>query len=116
MVFWYGILLLAIEPTLSLGLAIWEWVVRGNKWWNRELTLKCKLKCYVKPMKDLLSVSPSQGNQGSIRGKEKILLTSVGIEPTTSGLDLQHKYVRENTPRKIDNFVAYSAPGHLTIG
>ena len=21
-------------------------------WWNRELTLKCKLKCYVKPMKD----------------------------------------------------------------
>ena len=22
--------------------------------WNRELTLKCKLKCYVKPMKDLV--------------------------------------------------------------
>ena len=21
-------------------------------WWNRELTLKCKLKCYEKPMKD----------------------------------------------------------------
>ena len=52
-------------------------------WWNRELTLKCKLKCYVKPMKDPLSVSPS--NQGTTRGKEKILLTSVGIEPTTSG-------------------------------
>ena len=22
-----------------------------HKWWNRELTLKCKLKCFVKPMK-----------------------------------------------------------------
>ena len=52
---------------------------------------KCKLKCYkmyVKPMKDPLGISPSKGNQGTIRGKEKILLTSVGIEPTTSRLDL----------------------------
>ena len=55
---------------------------------NRELTLKCKFKCYVKPMKDPLSVSPSKGNQGTTRGNEQILLTSVGIEPTTSGLDL----------------------------
>ena len=39
-------------------------------------------------MKDPLSVNPSKGNQGTARGKEKILLTSVGIEPTTSGLDL----------------------------
>ena len=39
-------------------------------------------------MKDLLGVSPSKGNQGTARGKETILLTSVGIEPTTSGLDL----------------------------
>ena len=52
------------------------------------LTLKCKLKCYVKPMKNPLGVSPSKGNQGTTRGKEKILFTSVGIEPTTSGLDL----------------------------
>ena len=58
------------------------------KGWNRELTLKCKLKCFVKPMKDPLGVSPSKGNQGTTRGKENILLTSVGIEPTTSGLDL----------------------------
>ena len=43
-----------------------------SKWWNRELTLKCKLKCYVKPMKDPLGVSPSKGNQGTTRGKEKI--------------------------------------------
>ena len=42
----------------------------------------------MKPMKDPLGVSPSKGNQGNTRGKEKILLTSVGIEPTTSGLDL----------------------------
>ena len=28
--------------------------------WNRELTPKCKLKCYVKPMKDPLGVSHSK--------------------------------------------------------
>ena len=39
-------------------------------------------------MKDPPGVSPSKGNQRTTRGKEKILLTSVGIEPTTSGLDL----------------------------
>ena len=39
-------------------------------------------------MKDPLNVSPSKGNQGTTRGKEKIILTSVEIEPTTSGLDL----------------------------
>ena len=39
-------------------------------------------------MKDPLGVSPSKGNQGTTRGKEKILLISVGIEPATSGLDL----------------------------
>ena len=39
-------------------------------------------------MKDPLGVGPSKGNQGTTRGKEKIILTSVGIEPTTSGIDL----------------------------
>ena len=39
-------------------------------------------------MKDPLGVSPNKGNQGTTRSKEKILLTSVGIETTTSGLDL----------------------------
>ena len=39
-------------------------------------------------MKDPPGVSPSEENQGTTRGKEKFLLTSVGIEPTTSGLDL----------------------------
>ena len=38
--------------------------------WNRELILKFKLKCYVKPMKDPLGVSPSKGNQGTTRGKK----------------------------------------------
>ena len=39
-------------------------------------------------MKDPLGVSPTKGNQGTTRDKEKIILTSVGIETTTSGLDL----------------------------
>ena len=39
-------------------------------------------------MKVPLGVSPINGNQGTTRSKEKILLTSVAIEPTTSGLDL----------------------------
>ena len=34
------------------------------------------------------SRGPGKGNQGTTRGKEKVLLTSVGIEPTTSRLDL----------------------------
>jgi len=37
-------------------------------------------------MSNPLGVSPNKGNQGTTRGKEKNLLTSV--EPTTSGLDL----------------------------
>ena len=39
-------------------------------------------------MKNPLGVSPSKGNQGTTRGKEKIILTSVVIEPTTFGIDL----------------------------
>ena len=49
--------------------------------------MRCKLKCYVKPMKNPLDVSPSEGNQGTTRGKENIILISVRIEPMTSGLD-----------------------------
>ena len=43
----------------------------------------------MKPLKNPQGVSPGKGNQGTTRGKEKILLTSVGIEHTTSGLDLR---------------------------
>ena len=42
----------------------------------------------MKPMKDPLGISLGKGNRGTTQGKEKILLTSVGIKPTTSGLDL----------------------------
>ena len=42
----------------------------------------------MKPVKNPLGVGPGKGNQGTTRGKEKIILTSVGIEPTTTGLDL----------------------------
>ena len=38
---------------------------------TRELTLKCKFKCYIKPMNNPLGVSPSKGEQGATRGKEK---------------------------------------------
>ena len=58
-------------------------------------------------MKDPLGVSPSKGNQGTTRGKEKILLNSVGIEPTTSGLDLpllcRLSYVRGRTEKVGDD-------------
>ena len=39
-------------------------------------------------MNNPLGVSPSNRNQGTTRGKEKNLLASVGIKPTTSVLDL----------------------------
>ena len=56
-------------------------------------------------MKDPLGVSPNKGNQGTTRGKEKFILTSVGIEPTTSGLD--HHL---NRPRlSLSDLVAQSA-------
>ena len=32
---------------------------------TRELTMKCKLKCYFKPMNNPLGVSPSKGKQGT---------------------------------------------------
>ena len=47
-------------------------------------------------MNNPLGVSPSKGNQGTTRGKEKIILTLVGIEPTTSGLDLPLLYRLSN--------------------
>ena len=39
-------------------------------------------------MKDPLGVSPRKGNQGTTGGKEKFILTSVGIEPTTKEIFL----------------------------
>ena len=45
-----------------------------------------------KPWKTHWALALEKGNQGTTRGKEKIILTSVGIEPTTSGLDLPLLY------------------------
>ena len=41
-------------------------------------------------MKDPLDVNPSKGNQGATRGKEKIILTSAGIEPTSPDQTQRH--------------------------
>ena len=64
-------------------------------------------------MKDPLGVSPSRGNQGTTRGKEKILLTSVGIEPTTSGLDLPD-LIRQSNGRSNPEVVG-SIPTEVKI-
>ena len=40
-------------------------------------------------MKDPLGVSPSKGNQGTTQGKEKLLLTSVGVGKVTVDLILR---------------------------
>ena len=61
-------------------------------------------------MKDPLGVSPSiKGNQGTTWSKEKIILTSVGIEPTTSGLDLLLLYRLSYEELELSDLVAQSA-------
>ena len=54
-------------------------------------------------MKDPLGVTPSKGNQGTTQGKEKIILTLVEIEPTTSGLDLLPTELRGRTEKVGDD-------------
>ena len=68
---------------------------------NSEVQTK---ELYVKPMKDPLDGSPSKGNQGTTRGKEKILLTSVGIEPTTSGKVRVHMNVVPRSTMSTNGF------------
>ena len=58
---------LALKKAIVTNNNIKLYLVSGN----RELTLKCKFKCYIKPMKDPLGVSPSKGNQGTTPRKEK---------------------------------------------
>ena len=76
-------------------------------------------------MKDPLGVNPSKGNQGATRGKEKIPLTSVGIEPTTSGLDLpllcrlSHEKVGDDSggeSRRIESKGTYSLQCRRLVG
>ena len=45
------------------------------------------IQVLIDPTTNPLGVNPSKGNQRTTQGKEKIL-TSVGIKPTTYGLDL----------------------------
>ena len=59
-------------------------------------------------MKNPLGVSPSKGYQGTTRGKEKTLMTSVGIEPTTSGLDLP-------PPRRLSYEVGQRKSGTIKV-
>ena len=47
---------------------------------TRELNLKCKLKCYFKPMNNPLGVSPSKGKQGTTRGKVTLLNWQVKVQ------------------------------------
>ena len=55
---------------------------------EQRINSEVQIKVLIEPMNNPLGVSPSKGNQGTTWGKEDNLLTSVGIEPTTSGLDL----------------------------
>ena len=50
-------------------------------------------------MKDPLGVSPSKGNQGTTRGKEKIILTSVGIRNPRHSADCATRSDRESRGR-----------------
>ena len=43
----------------------------GGKESTLKDNLKCKLKCFVKPMKDPRGVSPSKGNQGTFSVVQK---------------------------------------------
>ena len=54
---------------------------------TRELTLKCKFKCYINPRITHWALALVKGYREPDEAKKKSL-TSVGIEPTTSGLDL----------------------------
>ena len=65
-------------------------------------------------MKDPLGVSPSKGNQGTTRGKEKFLLTSMGIEPTTSGLDLPFA-TRHNIRWQKQSFTKEASRRHVCL-
>ena len=64
-------------------------------------------------MKDPLGISPSKGNQGTTRGKEKFLLTSVGIEPTTSRSDLPLLSIPKKFLRNLDSKDFFALCGSL---
>ena len=57
-------------------------VALGTQIVEQRVNSEVQIKVLLKPMNNPLGVSPSKGKQGTTRGKEKNLLTSVGIEPT----------------------------------
>ena len=65
-----------------------------------------------KHMKDPLGVSPSKGNQGTKRGKEKILLTSVTLVYTSDLILCSticvHSATRHNIHMYMKNRFSYS--------
>ena len=75
---------------------------------TRELTLKCKLKCYFKPMNNPLRVSPSKGKQGTTRGKESS--PTFSVRPCSSvgrvTVDLIRRSWVRFPPRSKDFFFA----------
>ena len=60
-------------------------VALGTQIVEQRINSEVKIIVLIKPMNNPLGVSPSKGKQGP---HEARLLTSVGIEPTTSGLVL----------------------------
>ena len=59
-----------LASCVLLRVLFFDWL-RYSLMVQQRITLKCKLKCNVKPMNNPLGVSPSKGNQGATRGKEK---------------------------------------------
>ena len=55
-------------------------------------------------MKDPLGVSPSKGNQGTTRGKEKFLLTSVGKKGR-----IVRKAVNANPGLNVNQIITFSS-------
>ena len=83
------------------------------KWWNRELTLKCKLKCYVKPMKDPLNVSPSKRNQETTRA-EGDLGTKLSQPCRRHCFGLRYEDLHEAAA--MDDMYRHSVVGGISLG
>ena len=48
---------------------------------EQRINSEVSIKVLIEPMYNPLGISPSKGKQGTTRGKEKNILTSVGITP-----------------------------------
>ena len=72
-------------------------------------------------MKDPLGVSPSKGNQGTTRGKENILLTSMGIKThdlrirSTVTLSIELRGQRKSETIKVVNRGEEKVRVHINV-